>query len=155
MSFSLTSDCINLDLFCTRQVQTGFGRTGTHFWGFQGHDVIPDMVTMAKGIGNGFPMGAVVTTPGEFFQWDLRLDGFKCSHKMCLHYYSHKVGTRREETEFGLPSSKQPLWGCFECNNRFSVYYSPLQPQWSQALCCRWKTEWMTWMDYSIEVHHL
>lgn len=46
------------------QVQTGFGRTGSHFWGFQGHEVIPDMVTMAKGIGNGFPMGAVVTTPG-------------------------------------------------------------------------------------------
>uniref|UniRef100_A0A7N8XUT2 Alanine--glyoxylate aminotransferase 2, mitochondrial n=1 Tax=Mastacembelus armatus TaxID=205130 RepID=A0A7N8XUT2_9TELE len=45
------------------EVQTGFGRTGSHFWGFQGHDVIPDMVTMAKGIGNGFPMGAVVTTP--------------------------------------------------------------------------------------------
>ncbi|XP_010741110.3 alanine--glyoxylate aminotransferase 2, mitochondrial [Larimichthys crocea] len=45
------------------EVQTGFGRTGTHFWGFQGYDVIPDMVTMAKGIGNGFPVGAVVTTP--------------------------------------------------------------------------------------------
>uniref|UniRef100_A0A8C2XK75 Alanine--glyoxylate aminotransferase 2, mitochondrial n=1 Tax=Cyclopterus lumpus TaxID=8103 RepID=A0A8C2XK75_CYCLU len=44
------------------EVQTGFGRTGSHFWGFQGHDVIPDMVTMAKGIGNGFPMGAIVTT---------------------------------------------------------------------------------------------
>ncbi|XP_037548508.1 alanine--glyoxylate aminotransferase 2, mitochondrial [Nematolebias whitei] len=45
------------------EVQTGFGRTGSHFWGFEGHDVIPDIVTMAKGIGNGFPMGAVVTTP--------------------------------------------------------------------------------------------
>ncbi|KAL4004709.1 a disintegrin and metalloproteinase with thrombospondin motifs 2 [Sarotherodon galilaeus] len=45
------------------EVQTGFGRTGSHFLGFQGHDVIPDMVTMAKGIGNGFPVGAVVTTP--------------------------------------------------------------------------------------------
>ncbi|XP_052444204.1 alanine--glyoxylate aminotransferase 2, mitochondrial [Carassius gibelio] len=44
------------------EVQTGFGRTGSHFWGFQGHDVLPDMVTMAKGIANGFPMGAVVTT---------------------------------------------------------------------------------------------
>ncbi|KAI7795630.1 alanine--glyoxylate aminotransferase 2, mitochondrial [Triplophysa rosa] len=44
------------------EVQTGFGRTGSHFWGFQGHNVIPDMVTMAKGIGNGFPMGALVTT---------------------------------------------------------------------------------------------
>ncbi|XP_015595450.1 alanine--glyoxylate aminotransferase 2, mitochondrial isoform X2 [Cephus cinctus] len=44
------------------EVQTGFGRTGEHFWGFQGHGVQPDIVTMAKGIGNGFPMGAVVTT---------------------------------------------------------------------------------------------
>uniref|UniRef100_A0A8C1NDM9 Alanine--glyoxylate aminotransferase 2, mitochondrial n=1 Tax=Cyprinus carpio TaxID=7962 RepID=A0A8C1NDM9_CYPCA len=44
------------------EVQTGFGRTGSHFWGFQGHNVFPDMVTMAKGIANGFPMGAVVTT---------------------------------------------------------------------------------------------
>uniref|UniRef100_A0A3Q2YWI4 Alanine--glyoxylate aminotransferase 2, mitochondrial n=1 Tax=Hippocampus comes TaxID=109280 RepID=A0A3Q2YWI4_HIPCM len=44
------------------EVQTGFGRTGSHFWGFQGHDVLPDIVTLAKGIGNGFPMGAVVTT---------------------------------------------------------------------------------------------
>lgn len=45
------------------EVQTGFGRTGEHFWGFEGHGVIPDIVTMAKGIANGFPMGAVVTTP--------------------------------------------------------------------------------------------
>jgi len=45
------------------EVQTGFGRTGTHYWGFEGHGVMPDMVTMAKGIGNGFPLAAVVTTP--------------------------------------------------------------------------------------------
>ncbi|XP_036386020.1 alanine--glyoxylate aminotransferase 2, mitochondrial [Megalops cyprinoides] len=45
------------------EVQTGFGRTGSHFWGFQGHGVMPDIVTMAKGIANGYPMGAVVTTP--------------------------------------------------------------------------------------------
>ncbi|XP_028604636.2 alanine--glyoxylate aminotransferase 2, mitochondrial isoform X1 [Podarcis muralis] len=44
------------------EVQTGFGRTGSHFWGFEGHDVVPDIVTMAKGIGNGFPMAAVVST---------------------------------------------------------------------------------------------
>nr|XP_044988790.1 alanine--glyoxylate aminotransferase 2, mitochondrial [Jaculus jaculus] len=44
------------------EVQTGFGRLGSHFWGFQTHDVLPDIVTMAKGIGNGFPMAAVVTT---------------------------------------------------------------------------------------------
>ncbi len=45
------------------EVQTGFGRMGTHYWGFQMQDVIPDIVTMAKGIGNGCPLGAVVTTP--------------------------------------------------------------------------------------------
>ena len=45
------------------EVQTGFGRTGTHFWGFQNWDVMPDMVCMAKGIGNGTALGAVVTTP--------------------------------------------------------------------------------------------
>lgn len=44
------------------EVQTGFGRTGTHFWGFETQGVIPDIVTMAKGIGNGAPLGAVVTT---------------------------------------------------------------------------------------------
>ncbi|MGB7837377.1 MAG: aminotransferase class III-fold pyridoxal phosphate-dependent enzyme, partial [Terrimicrobiaceae bacterium] len=45
------------------EVQAGFGRTGSHFWGFETQGVIPDIVTMAKGIGNGFPLAAVVTTP--------------------------------------------------------------------------------------------
>src|SRR6185436_20024556 len=45
------------------EVQTGFGRPGTHYWGFETQGVIPDIVTMAKGIGNGVPLGAVVTTP--------------------------------------------------------------------------------------------
>ncbi|MGH7994012.1 MAG: aspartate aminotransferase family protein [Limisphaerales bacterium] len=45
------------------EVQTGFGRTGTHFWGFETQGVTPDIVTLAKGIGNGVPLGAVVTTP--------------------------------------------------------------------------------------------
>ncbi|XP_073150830.1 alanine--glyoxylate aminotransferase 2 homolog 2, mitochondrial-like [Henckelia pumila] len=45
------------------EVQCGFARTGSHFWGFESHDVVPDIVTVAKGIGNGVPLGAVVTTP--------------------------------------------------------------------------------------------
>ncbi len=45
------------------EVQTGFCRTGEHFWGFEAHGVTPDIVTLAKGIGNGFPLAAVVTTP--------------------------------------------------------------------------------------------
>ena len=43
------------------EVQTGFGRTGEHYWGFENFDVVPDFVTMAKGIGNGTPLGAVTT----------------------------------------------------------------------------------------------
>ncbi|XP_022110098.1 alanine--glyoxylate aminotransferase 2, mitochondrial-like [Acanthaster planci] len=45
------------------EVQTGFGRTGEHYWGFEAQGVLPDIVTLAKGIGNGFPLAAVVTTP--------------------------------------------------------------------------------------------
>jgi 4-aminobutyrate aminotransferase-like enzyme len=45
------------------EVQVGFGRVGTHFWGFETQDVVPDIVTMGKPIGNGHPLAAVVTTP--------------------------------------------------------------------------------------------
>ncbi len=45
------------------EVQGGFGRTGTKFWAFENWDVTPDIVTMAKGIGNGAPLGAMITRP--------------------------------------------------------------------------------------------
>lgn len=63
-------------LFVADEVQSGFGRTGSHFWGFEEHGVIPDIVTLGKPIGNGLSMAALVTTPeivrsfigdGEFF----------------------------------------------------------------------------------------
>src|SRR5215471_1113994 len=44
------------------EVQTGFGRAGSHFWMFESQDVVPDIVTLGKPIGNGHPLGAVVTT---------------------------------------------------------------------------------------------
>ena len=44
------------------EVQVGLGRLGTHFWGFETHGVIPDIVTMGKPMGNGHPLSAVVTT---------------------------------------------------------------------------------------------
>ncbi len=44
------------------EVQTGFGRAGSHFWAFQTQGVVPDIVTLGKPIGNGHPLGAVVTT---------------------------------------------------------------------------------------------
>ena len=45
------------------EVQVGFGRVGTHMWAFQTQDVVPDIVTLGKPIGNGHPLAAVVTTP--------------------------------------------------------------------------------------------
>jgi alanine-glyoxylate transaminase/(R)-3-amino-2-methylpropionate-pyruvate transaminase len=45
------------------EVQTGFGRTGSAYWGFENWGVTPDIVTMAKGIANGAPLGACVTRP--------------------------------------------------------------------------------------------
>lgn len=45
------------------EVQGGFGRTGKHFWAFENWGVTPDIVTMAKGIGNGVPLGACTARP--------------------------------------------------------------------------------------------
>ena len=72
------TDCLAGGLFrnsvctCTRnagalciadEVQVGFGRVGSQFWGFETQGVVPDIVTMGKPMGNGHPLGAVVTTP--------------------------------------------------------------------------------------------
>ncbi len=47
-------------LLVSDEVQTGWGRTGEHFWGIQAHDVVPDAITFAKGLGNGLAIGGVV-----------------------------------------------------------------------------------------------
>lgn len=44
------------------EVQVGYGRLGRHFWGFEEHGVVPDIITMAKAAGNGHPLGFVVTS---------------------------------------------------------------------------------------------
>jgi 4-aminobutyrate aminotransferase len=47
-------------LLISDEVQTGWGRTGAHFWGIEAHGVVPDMMTFAKGLANGFAIGGVV-----------------------------------------------------------------------------------------------
>src|SRR5215471_6303025 len=47
-------------LFISDEVQTAWGRTGEHFWGIGAHGVTPDMITFAKGLGNGFAIGGVI-----------------------------------------------------------------------------------------------
>ena len=51
-------------LFISDEVQTGWGRTGEHFWGYEAHGIVPDMLTFAKGVGNGLAMAGVVA-PAE------------------------------------------------------------------------------------------
>lgn len=50
-------------LFLADEVQPGFGRTGSHFWGFQRHGMIPDMVSMGKPMGNGYPLAGLAVRP--------------------------------------------------------------------------------------------
>ncbi|MFM7444947.1 MAG: aminotransferase class III-fold pyridoxal phosphate-dependent enzyme, partial [Tabrizicola sp.] len=50
-------------LFLADEVQPGFGRTGSQFWGFQRHGLVPDMVSMGKPMGNGYPMAGLVMKP--------------------------------------------------------------------------------------------
>ena len=58
------------------EIQVGFGRLGRHFWGFETHDVIPDIVVLGKPIGNGHPLGAVVTTREIATQFDNGMEFF-------------------------------------------------------------------------------
>lgn len=50
-------------VFIADEVQAGFGRTGAHMWGFERHGLVPDIVTLGKPMGNGYPIGGVVSTP--------------------------------------------------------------------------------------------
>ena len=58
------------------EVQVGFGRLGDYFWGFEMYDVVPDMVIIGKPMGNGHPIGAVVTTTEIAASFDNGLEFF-------------------------------------------------------------------------------
>ena len=58
------------------EVQTAYGRIGTHFYGFEHQNVIPDIVVLGKPIGNGHPIGAVVTTPEIAASFDNGMEFF-------------------------------------------------------------------------------
>jgi 4-aminobutyrate aminotransferase-like enzyme len=58
------------------EVQTGYGRIGTHFWAFESYGVVPDIVVLGKPIGNGHPIGAVVTTPEIATSFDNGMEFF-------------------------------------------------------------------------------
>jgi 4-aminobutyrate aminotransferase-like enzyme len=59
-------------LFLADEVQPGFGRTGSQFWGFQRHGLIPDMVSLGKPMGNGYPMAGLVLKPETIAEFGTR-----------------------------------------------------------------------------------
>lgn len=58
------------------EVQTGYGRIGTHFWAFEKYGVVPDIVVLGKPIGNGHPIGALITTPAIAETFDNGMEFF-------------------------------------------------------------------------------
>jgi 4-aminobutyrate aminotransferase-like enzyme len=58
------------------EVQTAYGRIGTHFYAFEAHGVVPDIVVLGKPIGNGYPLGAVITTPEIAASFDNGMEFF-------------------------------------------------------------------------------
>jgi 4-aminobutyrate aminotransferase-like enzyme len=59
-------------LFIADEVQAGFGRTGDAMWGFARHDLVPDIVTLGKPMGNGHPIAGVVVKPGVVAEFGAR-----------------------------------------------------------------------------------
>ena len=86
------------------EVQSGFGRTGTHYWGFETQGVVPDIVTLAKSIGNGCPLAAVVTTPKSPRRW---LPGSTSTPSAGTPWSAHRAGRARGHRPRG-PAGQQP-----------------------------------------------
>jgi 4-aminobutyrate aminotransferase-like enzyme/Ser/Thr protein kinase RdoA (MazF antagonist) len=109
------------------EVQVGFGRVGTHFWGFETQDAVPDIVTLGKPIGNGHPLAAVVTTPEIAASFDTGMEYFNtfggnpvsCAVGLAvldvlrderLQQHALEVGTRLKES-LALLAERHPAVG--------------------------------------------
>jgi 4-aminobutyrate aminotransferase-like enzyme len=91
------------------EVQTGFGRLGSCFWAFERQGVVPDIVAMGKPMGNGHPMGAVVTTPEIAASFDNGMEYFatfggnpvSCAVGMAVLDVIENEGLQRHAMEVG------------------------------------------------------
>ncbi|HAW96835.1 MAG TPA: class III aminotransferase [Phycisphaerales bacterium] len=91
------------------EVQVGFGRTGEHFWAFEEHGVVPDIVVMGKPIGNGHPMAAVVTTRAIADAFDNGMEFFStfggnpvsCACGMAVLDVIEEEGLQRQARDLG------------------------------------------------------
>lgn len=91
------------------EVQVGFGRVGTHFWGFETQGVVPDIVTLGKPIGNGHPLGAVVTSPEIAKSFETGMEWFSttggnpvsCAVGMAVLDVMEEEGLQKRASEVG------------------------------------------------------
>ena len=86
-------------LLISDEVQTGWGRTGEHFWGISAHGITPDAMTFAKGLGNGFAIGGVVAR-GEL------LDGIRGNG--ISTFGGNPIATAAGQRHPGLPAVPRP-----------------------------------------------
>ena len=87
-------------LFIGDEVQTGWGRTGEHFWGYQAHGIVPDLITFAKGVGNGLALGGVVATAPSH--------GLRCRANSISTFGGNPLVVRRRARQPRLPARPRP-----------------------------------------------
>lgn len=106
-------------------VQTGFGRVGSHLWGFNLHDVIPDILVLGKPMGNGFPIGAVITTREIASSFDNGIEYFStfggntvaCAAGMAVLDVLHDEGLQANAHHIG----NRLKAGLFELQSQFPI----------------------------------
>lgn len=109
-------------LFICDEVQPGFGRTGKHWFGIEHWDVEPDIMVMAKGMANGFPVGATITRPEIAASWkDKTISTFggnslamAAAHATLQVMQEEDVPQRSEERGRQLRTGLQALYNKYE-----------------------------------------
>ena len=96
-------------LFVADEVQSGFGRPGSHLWGFDVHGVVPDIVTLGKPMGNGHPVAAVITRADIVDRFSRQTEWFStfggnpvaCEASLAVLDVIEQEGVQRNATEQG------------------------------------------------------
>jgi 4-aminobutyrate aminotransferase-like enzyme len=114
------------------EVQTGYGRIGTHFWAFEKYGVVPDIVVLGKPIGNGHPIGAVITTPAIADSFDNGMEFFSTfggNNVSCAIGLKVLEAFRRKNCKHTLSQSVSGYSkGCVRCSSvtKSSAMYAAL-----------------------------
>ena len=107
------------------EVQTGFGRTGTHFYAFERYGVVPDIVVLGKPIGNGHPIGAVITTRAIAGSFDNGMEFFSTfggnTVSCAIGLAVHEVVQEEELQTHALKIGQQLIHGLKDLSARHEI----------------------------------